>query len=502
MMQVLIGVLVVVAVVLIIIFLYQRRCMSLVTEYNKRLGKIDVDKLNKELDKNRLDTLMGETLKKFTALRQEFDQKLTPSVQKASELSKTIQAGLHNSQLFSTSSQLKDLQNLVDEVEQSNQHLQKELTELNNEANRQMSAITNLRDQYNKFGRQLDEKSFQYGDASDKLQHRLVQLEKDYEHFSEVARQGDHDAAADMLKDIQLRTDDLAKLMDEIPDLYRPLYAEFPDQLKELRQGYEDLSAQNYHFTEDNLEEQVDEMEETRQKALHNLDEFKLDAVKSANHDLAERIDHLYDVMQQELDAKPHVMAAAPKIDEHLQHASEQNEKLLNELEHLSLSYTLNNNELVDARGLTEQLKQIKEDNDDANQALKDNTAVYSVIFQQQEDIEKQLRDIETQQKQINDSVSGLQNDEKRARQALQRFVTQIRTTKRRVESLNLPGIPKDYMDYFFVVSDEIGKLSKAMNQQQINMEDITKQLLMVQEDLETLQEETDNLRDSAALTE
>ena len=102
MMQVLIGVLVIVAIVLIIIFFYQRRSMSLVTEYTDRLKKIDTDKLDKELDKSCLDTLMGESLKKFTALRQEFDQELAPTVKKSLELSKTIQANLHNSQLFST----------------------------------------------------------------------------------------------------------------------------------------------------------------------------------------------------------------------------------------------------------------------------------------------------------------------------------------------------------------------------------------------------------------
>ena len=70
------------------------------------------------------------------------------------------------------------------------------------------------------------------------------------------------------------------------------------------------------------------------------------------------------------------------------------------------------------------------------------------------------------------------------------------------MENLNLPGIPQNYLDYFFVVSDEISKLSNAMNQPQIDMEEITKQLLIVQDDLETLHDKTDNLRDSAALTE
>ncbi|MCQ4965231.1 hypothetical protein NE652_09785, partial [Bifidobacterium pseudocatenulatum] len=82
-----------------------------------------------------------------------------------------------------------------------------------------------------------------------------------------------------------------------------------------------------------------------------------------------------------------------------------------------------------------------------------------------QTDNEKALTAIEEQQKQINDSVADLQSDEARAKKTLQRFSVEIRTIKRRVESLNLPGIPQDYMDYFFLVSDEIGKLADAISQ-------------------------------------
>nr|WP_252898977.1 hypothetical protein [Secundilactobacillus odoratitofui] len=44
-------------------------------------------------------------------------------------------------------------------------------------------------------------------------------------------------------------------------------------------------------------------------------------------------------------------------------------------------------------------------------------------------------------------------------------------------------------MDYYHVVNDEIDKLTDDMNQVQINMEDITKQLIMIQSDLDILTE-------------
>lgn len=502
MLQVLIGILIIAAIAMVIILLYQRRCSTKLKELSDRLSQVDEDSLAKQLDKSRLDSLMGESLKRFTELRDHYDHELLPTLKKAQEQVKTIESHMHGSSLFSVGRELSALQDETDAVMGQYQLLQEQLASLSYAVDQQMAAVSELRTKYNQFGRQLDEKGFQFGKSKTELQDRLVNLEKKYEHFSDIVRKGDHDAAAELLQDLQDQTRDFEQLMKDIPTLYRPLYAEFPDQLKELKKGYTDLTEQHYCFTEDDIDKQVDEMEKQRTDALDQLAKLNLGVVKRTNKEMADQIDHLYDVMQQELDAKPHVLKAEPQLESHLAHAQKQNEELLNELEHLSISYTLNNNELVDTRQLNEQLKTIQEDVDDIKTALKEQTAVYSEIWQQQQDHEQSLTEIEEEQKKINDGVANLSTDEKRARQALQRFITNIRTTKRRVEEMNLPGIPKDYMDYFFVVSDEISKLSHAMNQSQTNMEDITKQLLIVQDDLENLQDKTDNLRYSAALTE
>lgn len=502
MLQVLIGILIIAAIAMVIILLYQRRCSTKLKELSDRLSQVDEDSLAKQLDKSRLDSLMGESLKRFTELRDHYDHELLPTLKKAQEQVKTIESHMHGSSLFSVGRELSALQDETDAVMGQYQLLQEQLASLSYAVDQQMAVVSELRTKYNQFGRQLDEKGFQFGKSKTELQDRLVNLEKKYEHFSDIVRKGDHDAAAELLQDLQDQTRDFEQLMKDIPTLYRPLYAEFPDQLKELKKGYTDLTEQHYCFTEDDIDKQVDEMEKQRTDALDQLAKLNLGVVKRTNKEMADQIDHLYDVMQQELDAKPHVLKAEPQLESHLAHAQKQNEELLNELEHLSISYTLNNNELVDTRQLNEQLKTIQEDVDDIKTALKEQTAVYSEIWQQQQDHEQSLTEIEEEQKKINDGVANLSTDEKRARQALQRFITNIRTTKRRVEEMNLPGIPKDYMDYFFVVSDEISKLSHAMNQSQTNMEDITKQLLIVQDDLENLQDKTDNLRYSAALTE
>lgn len=502
MLQILIGILIIALIVLAVIFFYQRRVNSMIKELTEQLENLNVDQLAKELAPVHLESLMGESLKKFTALRKDYDDNFVGKYQESQKLVKDIQANLHGMSVFSTNQQVNELRALVTALTKEEQKLQKQVDELNHAVKAQDEAIRELRQQYNQFGRTLDEKAFDYGDSQDELQKRLVNLEKKYEHFAEIARRGDHEAAQELLNDLQERTTAFKKLIQEIPGLYRPLYAVFPDQLKELQSGYQKLVDQDYHFSEDDIDQQVEQLERERQMALKKLTNLNIAPVKQANENLAKKIDHLYDVMQKELDAKPLAEKNQPKVMNHLNHAQKQNQELMNELQRLSNSYTLNNDEISDTRQLDEQLKDIAKQCQDDQAMLDKHTAIFSVIWERQQKLENNLLEIEKQQKAINDGVASLQADEQRARKALQRFVTDIRATKRRVESLNLPGIPQDYLDYFFVVSDEITKLSTAMNQQQINMEDITKQLLIVQDDLETLHDKTDNLRDSAALTE
>lgn len=502
MLQILVGILVIALIVLAIIFFYQRRINSITKNLSDQVNNLHRDQLDKELAPGRLDGLMGESLKKFTALRTQYDQNFVPNYERAQQLIKTIGQDLHGRNVFNTSTQAGELRELVAKLTATQDELQKGIDELNQAIQTQEGAIKSLREKYNDFGRQLDEKPFNYGDSKDELQKRLVNLEKKYEHFSDVARKGDHEAAQELLNDLQERTKSFQNLMENIPSLYRPLYAVFPDQLKELKDGFEKLSNQHYHFTDDKIAEEVSELEKERQMALKKLANLNISPVKGANKHLADEIDRLYGVMQTEIDAKPYVEKYQPLVAKHLSHAEKQNQELMTELQRLSNSYTLNHDEIADTRQLDEQLKDIRKQCEDDQTDVEQQQAIYSVVWQRLQDLEKSLTEIEEQQQEINNGVASLQADEKRARKALQGFVVDIRTTKRRVETLNLPGIPQDYLDYFFVVSDEISKLSEQMNQPQINMEDITKQLLIVQDDLETLHDKTNNLRDSAALTE
>lgn len=501
MLQVLIGIIAIAVIVVIIFYVCQRRAMRIITDLRTRLVALEEARLARRLDDASLADLMGESLKVFTALQDDYLKKVAPAVDDANEQLEEVSKNLNGLNVFTVTGQLNQVRELVEEAERQQKRVVDRLQKADQKEEEQKKATATMGEQLGDFQKKLDDTAYQYGDAIRPLRSQLADLQEQFTRFNEIAAKGDHEAAAEILTDLKEKEAHFTKLAEEIPELYKPLFTTFPDQISELREGYRKLVANHYRFPVNNLDDQIEGLEAQRQTALDHIAALSLAPVRVANKSLEEKIDHLYDVMQTEMDARPQVEKLVGVVGDHLDHARQQNRELMAELDRLSESYTLNHDEVAHTRELEEQLKQIQKEYEKDQVAVNAQAAVASQVLERFMEDEKALTAIETQQKEINDGVADLSEDEQRARKALQRFVTTVRATKRHVETLNLPGLPQDYLDFFFLVSDEISHLAKDMNQQRIDMEAITKELLKVQGDVSELIDRTNKVRDSAELT-
>lgn len=501
MLQVLIGIIAIAVIVVIIFYVCQRRAMRVITDLRARLVALEEARLARRLDDASLADLMGESLKVFTALQDDYLKKVAPAVDDANEQLEEVSKNLNGLNVFTVTGQLNQVRELVEEAERQQKRVVDRLQKADQKEEEQKKATATMGEQLGDFQKKLDDTAYQYGDAIRPLRSQLADLQEQFTRFNEIAAKGDHEAAAEILTDLKEKEAHFTKLAEEIPELYKPLFTTFPDQISELREGYRKLVANHYRFPVNNLDDQIEGLEAQRRTALDHIAALSLAPVRVANKSLEEKIDHLYDVMQNEMDARPQVEKLVGVVGDHLDHARQQNRELMAELDRLSESYTLNHDEVAHTRELEEQLKQIQKEYEKDQVAVNAQAAVASQVLERFMEDERVLTAIETQQKEINDGVAYLSEDEQRARKALQRFVTTVRATKRHVETLNLPGLPQDYLDFFFLVSDEISHLAKDMNQQRIDMEAITKELLKVQGDVSELIDRTNKVRDSAELT-
>lgn len=500
--QVLIGILIIVVAILACVYFYQRRAVKQINDLMESEKKLADQKVDQQIKNVEELQLIGDAKKQFETIKNKYEKQVRPAITAFNKRAPQLLADSRTSKLLTINTQIRDLQADLAKLTTTLQQIQKDLQHLRQQQHTHKQAVEQIKNKYRQFHRQLNEKSFEYGDSEKQLNSRLNELEDQFAQFTDLTNKGDIEAAQEILTNLQSENDKFEQDLKKIPQLYKPIATEFPEQLSELKSGYETLVKQNFHFTEKNIDKQIEQLQSKLDQTIDQLNNLQLDVVEQSNKDLSDQIDYLYGVMQKEIDAKNEAVHLIEVMKGFTKHAQRQNDELGVELDRLSLNYTLTNHEQETVRELGEQIKAIIKQYRDDVEAIANKTAVYSQVLDRQKSNQKNLTEIEKSQEKLNDEVAKLQTDEQRARQMLQKYSTQIRTIHRQVEQLNLPGLPKDYLDYFFGVSDEIKKLADELNEYKINMDEITKQLIIVESDLDTLNDKTDILRDSAELTE
>ncbi|MDV7816934.1 septation ring formation regulator EzrA [Enterococcus faecalis] len=357
-------------------------------------------------------------------------------------------------------------------------------------------------DVYEELSKSLKDDKASFGPAYSEIQKQLRNVEIEFTQFVTLNTSGDPIEAREVLEDAERHTYELEDLMKRIPPMYEELNETFPDQLKEIEEGYNQLLADDYVFPEQNFAEEIQHAKKRVENSMADLEKTEIAAVEVANRDTATAIDALYEVMEREIEAKKYVVTNQKIIDDYISHSLKNNRQLMIELDHVSQSYTLNNNELGRSRGFQTEIEEIIRRQKDLEPRMKEHTVPYSEIQAFYKECYKILDDIENQQLEIDASLKELRKGEKVAQEKVDEYEFRLRSIKRYVEKQRLPGLSADYLEFFYVATDRIEDLSRALNKMRINMDEINRLCDLCEDDLELLDKKTKDLVNAAALTE
>lgn len=376
------------------------------------------------------------------------------------------------------------------------------LKELRESEERNSLEVQKALDVYEELSKSLKDDKASFGPAYSEIQKQLRNVEIEFTQFVTLNTSGDPIEAREVLEDAERHTYELEDLMKRIPSMYEELNETFPDQLKEIEEGYNQLLADDYVFPEQNFAEEIQHAKKRVENSMADLEKTEIAAVEVANRDTATAIDALYEVMEREIEAKKYVVTNQKIIDDYISHSLKNNRQLMIELDHVSQSYTLNNNELGRSRGFQTEIEEIIRRQKDLEPRMKEHTVPYSEIQAFYKECYKILDDIENQQLEIDASLKELRKGEKVAQEKVDEYEFRLRSIKRYVEKQRLPGLSADYLEFFYVATDRIEDLSRALNKMRINMDEINRLCDLCEDDLELLDKKTKDLVNAAALTE
>ncbi|MCF6515785.1 selenide, water dikinase [Lactobacillus sp. S2-2] len=362
--------------------------------------------------------------------------------------------------------------------------------------------ISQLEKKYKSLRAILLNNNADFGGSIDKLESKLNEIENNFDKFSNFVDNGDHQSAEEILTDVKADTKKLEEDISSIPTIYKNMKTEYPSQFKELKYALGSLLNSGINFQNSNISEEIDSLEKKLNDNFLNLNNLDLSLVNKNNNYIEEKIDGLYDEFESEYLARQYVEKNQKMVFDFIKHANSQSDELLTKLNKLNHNYSLEHDEMNLSEKMNQDISDIKISYNHNIDLINNEKAVYSMIKEDFLSFIKDLTEIEKKQKNINDSVSDLSEEEEKVSKKLFDLDLEMHSIERKIDVLNLPGISNGYLEFFDLVSSEIMKLNKTMKKQKISMDEVKKQIKKIESDRDILNEKTKELIDSAVLAE
>lgn len=343
-----------------------------------------------------------------------------------------------------------------------------------------------------------------FGEALPEVRKQLHHVQDSFNRVGQLNQKGDPLEARQSLVKAEKEVNAASLLFNAIPDLNQALTTTYVEQLEDLRDGYQRLMHQQFKFPkeEGDLGEHLDAVQQHLDAAVNSLKACDIDVVETAVHRIGEEIDHLYTVMQREVDAQSYVYANQEVIEDFINHAHKNNRQLIIELDHTSQSYIFHNNELGRARMFQTEIENLQHDNQVWDTEISTHDAIYSDVESFYKESFNILEDIENQQVAMDKTVQKMRSDYHKAEKAFDEYDFKMRFYKRFVEKHRLPGLPADYLDYFFLVSEHIENLGAELAKMRVDTVKLNDYMEALNNEVREVAKRTNNVVDHATLAE
>ncbi|MGY4841238.1 septation ring formation regulator EzrA [Weissella cibaria] len=499
--HIVIGLIVVVAAIYLIIFVSQRLTARKVAKLLRKKEKLAEIPMRDRLVKGRQLSLTGQSLKQFQLLEGKYGHLETTGFKDIEEQANAVLFESQGLNFVKTAQELKELQQQIRDAETTIEVVKQGLADLEKLDEAHKAAVKELEGKYQELRKTLLSQNFSFGPAIDKLEEILGSLEDDFAEFARLTEAGDHATAAGIYETLGMETNQLEQRIEQIPALYQSLDDTIPGQLAELQDAYDKMDAEGFQFETDIAAELAD-IEAQRVATVDNLAELTLKKVSESIAQMESRTEVLYETFEGEATAAQQVWENNEQLTAYVVHNKRQNHDLYIELDRLNQDFVFTKDEVGQVRSWEMQLSNVSVGLEELKESIAKHEVVFSTLTDKQTALREELERVEHEQVAMWQDLKELPVAVQQSRNRVTLLSDKIRQIQRSFERQGLPGLPKDYMDFFFAVNDELGRLKQQLDLSRINVDDVLRQLSIVTADLDTLQENTDNLVEAASVTE
>ena len=502
----LIYLMVAIAVILILAYVaaifLRKRNVSRLTGLEERKEQLYNLPVNDEVEAVKNMHLIGQSQMAF----REWNQKWVDlSLNSFADIENNIfEAESYNNsfRFFKATHKIDQIESQIDLIEEDITSIRNALSELEKQESKNSGRVLHALDLFESLQNAVEEDSEKYGQALQEIEKQLENIQSEFSQFVTLNSSGDPVEAAAILDATENHILALTHIVDRVPGLVTTLTSTLPDQLVDLEEGYRKLLDANYYFTETDIESRFQLLYESLKKNQENIRQLELDNAEYENTQIQEEINSLYDIFTREIAAQKVVESLLSTLPTYLNHVKENNKVLVQDLERLSQTYLLPETDASHVRRIQADLSALETAILDVIEDQSEPTQAYSVLEEQLEALQSQLKEIEDEQISVSQRLAQVEKDDINARQKANVYVNRLHTIKRYMEKRNLPGIPQSFLKIFFTASHNTEELMSELEQELVDVESVNRILEIATNDMEALEAETYNIVQYSTLTE
>lgn len=501
-MIIIVSILIVLVILAIVfgLFYFRKQNNDLIDQITARLDQFRQNNIDEMIDQISDTKLSGETLADFTQDKEKYvaiTKEQLPKME--SQLIDYSEKNL-NFQVWSAHHALKQLAQQSLNQQEVLEHLRNTFSNLFDHIQKNQTALEHIEAKSQKLQNKLQTNMVHYQEAYAPLQNQLDEITKRLPTIKELVATGDALKAHKLLEETQVQLSKFQTESEQVLQRSTGLETDFKAELKELVSAEQKLNVAGINMEDPQIDVELTEIKQQIKQLKDLLALLQINQFDQLKVTINERIDYLYERIAQEWRAQKKVQNAQLVLADFIQHAQRQNRLLLQNINRLGQHYIIKQEDQDVAISCQQKIQQISQNYQNLVKSIKQRQAIYSKVWQEFQQASQQLTEIEHQQQKIAASFDGLRQGENVGQDNLQQISQQLRQLKHQIEVMRLPGLPPKYQDNYQMVHDEVDKLAELLADKPVNVEEVTKQMFVTQEDLNNLKQQTKKLWDDVQI--
>jgi septation ring formation regulator len=458
--------------------------------------------LTEEISRVKGMAMIGETEEKFEMWRQEWDEMVTTHLP-------NLEEDLFDAEEYTDKYRFKKARTILAGVNKALDGMDARMKEITSEINELVTSEELNREEIVEAKEKLQETKKYYlthiralGQTATLFDKELDKIKTLFETFETLTVQGSHLEARQKLVESLNRISECKTKMQGVPELLVILQSDIPGSLRELSAGFIEMEQQGYVLHHIGIEKEISSLKELNQEALNKVFELELDSAQKDMDELIQKMDQLYEMLENEVHSKQFVIKEIEIFSANIQNLQERIQNLKVETEVVSSTYLIEQNEAEMQKKIEKLFHKLQSRFFIVQESIDEKRESFSVIREMMEEMQKQMEELQRSQKVYEEMLHNLRKDELETKKSLKELRRKLLEARRMVQKSNLPGLPEHYLITIGKAEEYIIEVSKKLDEKPLEMSDVSYVLNKAHDAVNEGYEETSRMIENAFLAE